>query len=123
VDLVGCRNIPAGIPIVLVLMGIAGPAFPRRFLTPCDLDGRPTRSGELIELQNYRKRLRLDGWGLPNATLQSTFRKRIFVTLGPGTTLLRASGGSVSRATCVLESGDIVATESSTGKTTAYKFE
>ena len=85
------------------------------------------KPGDLIELYKYRKRLRLDPWGVRNVTLQPTRRKRIFVTLGPGTRLLRASdsyklSAAVSTQTCTLDAEDILASENG-GKTTAYKFE
>jgi hypothetical protein len=115
-----------GTPIVLTIALIVGPRFPRAFLTPCDLSGRATKDGVLIELQRYRRRLPLDRWGLLDATLRVTFRKQILVALGPGPRLLKASDGyrrtaAVSMQTCILEPGDIVSAEDG-GKTTAYKF-
>ena len=115
-----------GIPVVPIIMVIIGPLFPRGFLTPCDLNGRASKAGDLIELHRYRKRLRLDSWGVCNATLRVTFRRRIFVTLGPGTRLLKACdsyrpSAAVSMQTCTLDPDDILASESG-GKTTAYKF-
>jgi hypothetical protein len=115
-----------GIPVILITMAIIGPAFPRGFLTPCDLSGRAMKPGDLIELHSYRKRLHLESWGMCNATLRVTFRKRIFVTLGPGTRLLKASdsyrpNAAVSMQTCKLDLDDILASENA-GKTIAYKF-
>jgi hypothetical protein len=116
-----------GAPIFLIVMAVVGPKFPRGFLKPCDLNGRPIGAGEMIELHKYRKRLRLDRWGLRNAALRTTYGKRIFVILGPGARLLKMSDGyrsssAVSMLTCTLEVGDIVAAEDG-GKTAAYIFD
>jgi hypothetical protein len=114
-----------GLPIAFVLVLIAGPRFPRGFLTPCDLSGRPVKSGVLIELERYRKKLNLEPWGLAGSKLLAKWSGRIIVELGPETSLRESSQGyrrSAATRACELSPDDILVRESGT-TVTGFKFD
>jgi hypothetical protein len=115
------------IPILLITWRAIGRPFPNLFLSQCDLAGRAVKGGDLIELRQYRKRVRLGRWGLVNVTVLRPFvGKDILVNVGSGARLLKASNNyrsdsAVSMTTTTLEPGDILAAEKG-GSSTSYKF-
>ena len=120
------RLLLASVPILAVIGAVRGRRLPGWHLVPCDENGRPIPSKEPVRLKVFRKRLLLDRFGLPGASIRRSLilGKTEILLSGPTTHRpggLREFTGNSGRRP--LNLGDVLSSSEQGGSKNTYRIE